>query len=183
MRKLLISVTALLYAFVSEAGNIVVGTNFAEWAFLGTMNMEAGYAFSEKWSINMHTVFNPWNFPKGNGENIRRRIIGGDIGIRYWPWYNNSGWFAEGKVGCSSYNICGITGKGSEEGERYGIGLNAGYALMLGKKINIEFGAGFTGGLKNYKKYGCSPCGRIEDAGRKPFLIPDDIMIQIVYIF
>ena len=77
----------------------------------------------------------------------------------------------------------GIVSRETQEGDRVGIGLYSGYTMMLSRHFNIEFGAGFWTGLDIYRKYSCPVCGLTTDKGRKGFILPDDIMISLVYVF
>ena len=71
----------------------------------------------------------------------------------------------------------------AEEGDRVGAGIYAGYTHMLTKHINVEFGAGLWTGMSVYHRYSCPVCGVTVGAGRKFFLLPDDLMISFAYVF
>lgn len=77
----------------------------------------------------------------------------------------------------------GILSRETTEGDRVGMGLYSGYSLMILPHFNIDFGLGFWGGLDIYRKYSCPSCGLTVDKGEKGFLLPDDLMISIVYVF
>lgn len=77
----------------------------------------------------------------------------------------------------------GLLGRETREGDRVGAGLYSGYSYMLSSHFNIEFGLGFWAGLDMYRKYSCPICGITVDSGRKAFILPDDLMISIVYVF
>ncbi len=63
------------------------------------------------------------------------------------------------------------------------MGLYAGYTHMLTSHLNLEFGLGVWSGMDYYKKYSCQVCGEIVDAGRRIFVLPDDFLISLVYVF
>ena len=71
----------------------------------------------------------------------------------------------------------------TEEGDRAGAGLYAGYTHMLSPHWNIEFGLGMWGGISWYRKYSCPSCGLTVDNGREWFARPDDLLVSLVYVF
>lgn len=179
----IISTIVLLTAQEAHAQKIRIGTNLISWMNFATLNMEAGYSISQKWSAYASAEYNPWNFRTPDGLHIRNRHLSLNAGGRYWFWFVNSGWFAGTGGKWTVYNRGGITGKESSEGERYGIAIHGGYSLMLGKHWNIEFAAGLSAGGDIYTRYSCTDCGRLTGKGRKFYIEPDNIKIQFVYIF
>jgi hypothetical protein len=81
------------------------------------------------------------------------------------------------------YSFGGVWSDETEEGDRGGMGLYAGYTHMLSKHFNIEFGIGFWGGLDVYRRYSCPVCGLLMSTGKRLFVLPDDLMISIAYVF
>ena len=77
----------------------------------------------------------------------------------------------------------GLLSRETREGDRFGAGLYAGYTHMLTAHLNLEFGAGLWAGLDAYKKYSCPSCGFTLESGRALFLLPNDIMISLAYVF
>ena len=77
----------------------------------------------------------------------------------------------------------GIWSPQTREGDRFGGGLYAGYAHMLAPHLNLEFGIGLWTGADVYKVYSCPGCGLTTDSGIKSFVLPDDIMLALVYVF
>ena len=69
------------------------------------------------------------------------------------------------------------------QGDRYGGGLSAGYSRMLGEHFNIDFGLGLWTGYSIYSIYQCQTCGRRLSSGSKAFVLPNDIILGINYIF
>jgi hypothetical protein len=94
-----------------------------------------------------------------------------------------SGWWFAGKARYQEYNSGGIVSREAEEGDRVGLGLYSGYTYMLSKHLNLEFGLGLWGGTSWYRRYSCSYCGLTLERGRKWFLLPDDLMISLAYVF
>ena len=94
-----------------------------------------------------------------------------------------SGWWFAGKFRYQEYCYGGIMSDEAEEGDRFGGGLYAGYTYMLSKHFNVEFGVGLWSGMALYRRYSCAVCGMTIGSGRKYFLLPDDFMISLAYVF
>ena len=77
----------------------------------------------------------------------------------------------------------GIVSKAVQEGDRGGVGLCAGYTLMLSRHFNIEFGLGLWAGVDRYSRYSCPECGITTGRGIRVFALPDDIAVSVVYVF
>ena len=103
-------------------------------------------------------------------------------GVRFWPWHVYSGWWAGADLRYSVYNGGGLLQQESEEGDAYGMGLYAGYAIMLSRLWNLDLGLGLWGGWKQYTRYACPQCGVTTETGAKAFWLPD-ARIAIQYIF
>ncbi len=175
---------------LSLCGNICmaqrfsVSTNLLDYAALGTMNVEGSYSLSRRFSLTAGVRYNPFTFRNGLPEKqfqLRQRSCG--VGIRMWPWHTWSGWWFASKVRYQEYNFGGLVSPGTSEGDRVGMGLYAGYTYMLSPHFNMEFGLGAWGGLDFFRRYSCQVCGVTVDEGRKAFLLPDDVMISLVYVF
>lgn len=54
---------------------------------------------------------------------------------------------------------------------------------MLSENLNLEFGLGFWGGVKKYTEYTCPACGVTVASGIKGFILPDDLIVSISYVF
>ncbi len=106
-----------------------------------------------------------------------------NAGIRWWPWHIYSGWWLGARGQWMEYNRGGIFSRSTEEGEAVGAGLSAGYTRMLHRNWNIEFGLGVWGGTTRYTTYACPSCGTVTDGGKKAFILPDDLMVSLIYIF
>ena len=81
------------------------------------------------------------------------------------------------------YNRGGIIAKETEEGDAFGLSVGAGYSLMLHEKLNLDFGLGLWTGQKTYVLYECPTCGRYLDNGTKWFIMPNEIVVALQYIF
>lgn len=167
-----------------EAQKFSLSTDLLGYACLGTMNADVSYSLSQKWSIVAGARYNPFTFRKGDGQRqFQLRQQSYSLGMRMWPWHTGSGWWLAGKLRYQEYNRGGLLKSDTREGDRFGAGLYAGYTHMLSSHFNIEFGAGLWSGLDVYKRYSCPYCGQTVASGRGMFLLPDDIMISLAYVF
>ena len=173
-----------LLPLVSEARRFTLSTNVLGYVELGTMNMDMSYALSRKWSLTVGARYNPFIFYKGDpSKQFQHKQQSYFVGVRMWPWHTWSGWWFATKGRYQEYNTGGILSRETSEGDRLGVGIYSGYTLMLSRHFNIEFGIGLWGGLDMYKRYSCPMCGLTVDAGEKFFVLPDDLMISVVYVF
>ena len=201
---LLLGIPLLLLSMTAGAQQFSVSTNLAGWADFGTANLEAGTAVARHISLHAGFRYNPWTFRPTTSEAIdalvsrpvpaaideferqdqlqnRKRAF--NAGIRWWPWHIYSGWWLGARGQWMEYNRGGIFSRSTEEGEAVGAGLSAGYTRMLHRNWNIEFGLGVWGGTTRYTTYACPSCGTVTDGGKKAFILPDDLMVSLIYIF
>ncbi len=185
--KLIVSLLGLIVAFGAEcrAQKYTISTNLLDYMALGTVNIEGSCSVSRRMSITAGVRYNPFEFRKDNPEEqIQMKQQSYSLGVRVWPWHIWSGWWLAGKGRYQEYNFGGLMGNPeTQEGDRFGLGFYAGYTHMLGPHFNIEFGLGFWGGIDSYRKYSCQVCGVTMSEGRKGFVLPDDAMISLVYVF
>ncbi len=161
-----------------------VSTNLLGYAALGTLNLDASYAVSRHWSISAGALYNPFTFHKGNPQKqFQLKQQSYYVGARLWLWHVWSGWWFASKMRYQEYNTGGIISRQTTEGDRMGLGLYSGYTYMVSRHFNVEFGLGLWGGADCYTKYSCPTCGFTMDKGVKGFLLPDDIMISLAYVF
>lgn len=186
-RILALAAAALLLVAVQEAGaqesaagKGSISTNVAGYANLLTLNAEGSVPVSRRWTVNAGLKYNPFAFGK---EKFRNRQQAYYAGMRYWPWHSYSGWWMSGKIQYQEFNAGGLGRAETSEGDRVGLGLGAGFAYMVGKHFNVEFGASLWGGMEWFTSYSCPVCGDLEESGRKFFVLPCDIVIAISYIF
>lgn len=160
-----------------------VATNLIGYANCGTINGEIGLGVSQHLSLYLQGKYNPFVYKESTPDQFQNKQAALSLGCRYWLWHTWSGWFFMGQAGYSNYNSGGIISQETFEGDAYGITLGAGYALMLSKRLNMDFGAGVMGGFTNYTKYACPKCGKMEDKGKRIFVAPNNIMVQLSYMF
>ena len=174
----------LLAGSKSEAQTMSVSTNVLDYTCLGTLNADVSYSLSRRWSITAGARYNPFTFYAGDTSRLfQLRQQSYSFGARLWPWHIWSGWWFAAKVRYQEYNMGGVVSRETSEGDRVGMGLYSGYTLMLSRHFNMEFGLGLWGGLDVYRKYSCPSCGLTVDEGKKGFVLPDDIMVSLVYVF
>lgn len=186
MRRVFFMVLGMMFLYLNpvSAQRVSLSTNLMDYAFLGTLNAEASYSLSQHWCLTAGVRYNPFTFHKGDPDRqFQYRQQSYSAGFRVWPWHSFSGWWLAGKVRYQEYNAGGILSRDTEEGDRAGAGMYAGYTHMLSQHFNIEFGLGFWGGTAWYTRYSCPVCGFTMEKGRKWFLLPDDVMISIAYVF
>lgn len=162
------------------AGKGSISTNVAGYANLLTLNAEASVPVARHWTLNAGAKYNPFSFGKAQFRNKQQAYY---AGMRYWPWHTYSGWWINGKLQYQEFNAGGLRKAKTREGDRAGLGLGAGFAYMVGKHFNVEFGASLWGGMEWFTSYSCPVCGDLEESGRKFFVLPCDIVIAISYIF
>lgn len=169
---------------VLSAQGFSLSTNVVDYAQLGTLNMEASVSLARHWTLNASAKYNPFTFERASeAQQMQARQRSVSVGTRFWPWHVYSGWWLAGKLQAQEYNVGGIKSPLTEEGERYGGGLSAGYTYMLHKHINIELGVGIWGGYNRYVGYACPSCGKITDTGEKVFFLPNDLLMSLIYVF
>ena len=163
MKKILLMAAALLVGAVASAQRLSVATNVLDYADFGTLNVEGDVAVARQWTLTAGAKYNP--------------------GVRFWPWHVFSGWWIGGKVQYQEYNRGGIRSAVTDEGDRYGAGLSAGFTYMLHPHLNVSLGAGVWGGFQRYTIYSCPVCGVTEESGEKTFLLPNDLALTLSYVF
>lgn len=166
-----------------SAQKFTISTNIIEYANLGTLNLDASYAFARRWSVNVGARYNPFSFKNSREDDFHNKQQSYSVGVRFWPWHVCSGWWLGTKLRYQEYSTGGIISPITEEGDRWGAGVYAGYSYMLHRHVNIDFGVGLWGGGAKYSSYSCPRCGVTVDSGDKAFILPDDIMISLVYVF
>ena len=185
-RKHIITIVLLLLPFCGAfAQKVSFSTNISAWAYLGTVNLEASLGVSQHFSISVGGKLNPWEF-QDNRRDVavrdKRKTV--NFGARYWPWYFYSGWCASLKGQYEIRQTNCVWRPALEESSAVGGVLSAGYAIMLGKHLDIDFGAGlFAGRYLDYTLYRCDDCAVIRQQGARNFLRLDDIMVSISVIF
>jgi hypothetical protein len=184
-RVLILVIVGMMFSLIpASAQRFSISTDLLGYACLGTLNADVSMSVSQKWSITAGVRYNPFTFSADDPQKqfqLRQKSF--SFGTRMWPWHNGSGWWFCGKVRYQEYNMGGIFSRETREGDRFGAGLYTGYTYMISRHFNIEFGMGLWGGLDAYRKYSCPACGVTLESGKGLFLLPDDIMVSLAYVF
>jgi len=184
IRSTLISLVLLFIPTFVSAQKLAVSTDMLGYADMLTVNGEVSYSVSRHWSANAGFRYNPFRFHGGADEHLvsnRQRTV--SAGARYWPWHVFSGWWFAGKVQYQEYNKGGIKSMQTREGDRYGAGAAAGFTYMLTSWLNLEFSLGTWAGMDVYKVYECPECGATLDQGEKFYVLPNDVMLALSFVF
>lgn len=182
MKRILAALALVLACTAARAQQWAVQTNLMDYLNFGTLNIEGAVAFHQHWSATAVAKLNPFHFKKG-GEplNARQQVFG--AGVRYWPWHVYSGWWAGTRIQYQEYNRGGIKNPTTDEGDRWGLGLSGGFSYMINPHLNIDIGAGVWGGWDRYTTYSCPVCGLVKDKGSRAFILPNDLLLALVYVF
>lgn len=183
MKRIFVITALLLLCFTSGAQKWAVSVNALDCAALGTLNAEGSFAPARHWTVDAEVRYNPWTFREGSEDQFQNRLFSASLGTRWWPWHCYAGWWVSGAARYELYNRGGIFADTSEEGNAYGVGFSGGYALIVARNINIDFGVGLWTGRKDYTTYRCTNCGRIVDRGTSWFVMPYDLMVSVSFIF
>lgn len=166
-----------------RAQHFSIGTNLADYAEFGTLNAEASAAIARRWTLHAGAKYNPFLFHDRHGEPVTARQQAYYAGARFWSWNVYSGWWFSARVQYQEYNRGGIRSVETQEGDRYGAGIAAGYSYMLHPHLNLEIGAGLWGGYDRYTVYSCPICGFTQEEGERTFLLPNELTLSLVYVF
>ena len=147
------------------------------------LNVEGDVAVARQWTLTAGAKYNPFLFKADTPEPLSARQQLYAAGVRFWPWHVFSGWWIGGKVQYQEYNRGGIRSAVTDEGDRYGAGLSAGFTYMLHPHLNVSLGAGVWGGLQRYTVYSCPVCGITQESGEKTFILPNDLALSLSYVF
>lgn len=180
--KFLPAISLLVFCCSAKAQNFALSTNMLGYADFLTLNVEASCGVSRHWSVSAGFRYNPFTF--GKGENaVQRRQRSANTGARYWPWHVYSGWWFSADLRYQEYNMGDLRSSMTSEGERFGAGMGGGYAYMLTRNLNLDFGLSFWSGYDRYAEYDCRTCGKVTGRGGRFFVLPADIVIALTYIF
>lgn len=166
--------------------------NTARWAFsanignfatLFTLNGGIQYSIGRNFTAEATVDVNPWTFRSGKEGQFENRQQTYAVGMRFWPWYTYSGWWAGTKAQYQEYNRGGVASPETEEGDAFGLVIQGGYSVHVNRWLDIDFGFGFWGGKTWYTTYSCPHCGRVVDSGDKFFFLPNQAIVAAMFIF
>jgi len=194
MKRFLLPALCLLLTGPLQAQIFSLSTNVLDWANLGTINAQAGLAFSQHLSLHAGARYNNWNFGSvEKGTAFQNRARSASLGLRYWPWNVYSSWWVSARAQVEEYNRGGLLKRPlTEEGLAAGVGLGVGYSRMLDRHWNLDLGLGGWFGKTWYTQYRCPRCGRVvnrddgtpvRDATRWFVWPSNELQVSISYIF
>ena len=194
MKKRILTILLLLAAISSpfEAASqgksktqVVLSTDISDWAYLGTINLEAGVSLHQHFSLQAGAKYNPWDFKVGKHDlPLYNHQTTAYVGFRYWPWYVYSGWWIDVRAQYTKYEETGIWRPALDTGTAVGGGLSFGYTLMLHERLNLEFGAGLWAGRRlEHILYCCPDRMSIRENFPSNFVALNDISISLMYVF
>jgi len=169
---------------LADAQQVSLSTNLLTWANFGTTNLDAAVSVSKNFTVHAGAKYNPWEFRTKSQVTILNQQITGYVGAKYWPWHVYSGWWIGAKAQFQDFAQAGIWSENLVDGQALGLGLSAGYSIMISSHVNIDFGLGGWGG-RVLKYNGYNDIGGLEVGvtGAKNFIFVDSINIAIAYIF
>lgn len=183
MRHIGVAVALLLAsAPKADAQKWAVSTNLVGYLHFGTFNAEVSYGPLQHWSFSAAAKYNPFTFHSKKGQYQLRQQTAA-LSARWWPWHVWSGWWVAARLQYQEYNAGGLISSRTEEGDRVGVGFAGGYTYMLHPHLNIEFGLGFWTGGQWYTAYSCPKCGMTLESGFKGFILPNDLIVSLCYVF
>lgn len=182
MKKWFFISLSILFCWQASSQELAISTNFVDYANMGTLNLEASYGVAKNWSLTASAKYNPFSY-RVDGDELRSRQRAFAAGVRYWPWHIFSGWWLSGTVRYQEYNHGGFSSPLTSEGDRFGLGLAAGYTYMLSSRFNLELGAGVWTGYDVFTTYACPTCGKKLGDGEKFFFFPSDLLLGLTYVF
>lgn len=184
MKKMaLVALVLFISIITSSAQKFSLSTNILELINFGTLNIEAEYALSQKLSADFKFQYNPWQFHTEKRGYFQNREQSYALGIKYWLWHINSGWFTGSNIQYSQYNRGGIIDPKTRQADDFGLSLSAGYAYMLTSRLNLLIGCSGWGGYEQYTIFSAPKCGDIVEQTYTWFLRLNEIMLQLTYIF
>ena len=128
-----------------EDKNWALSVNLADVARLGAAQAGIQYGISRHVSIDA-------------AARVNRVSQTFSAGARWWPWYIYSGWWVKGLAQVENAE------------EAYGMGLSAGYSLILSRWLNLDLGLGGWGGRKG-------------TGDKSWFLSPNEVTAALMFVF
>ena len=183
MRRVFIAALLLLCGGLGSAQTLALSSNVRDIADMGTMNLEMALGVARHWTLSAGAKYNPFTYGEageGQAQN-RQRLL--SVGARWWPWHIWSGWWLSAKGQYQEFSTGGLRSPVTQEGDRYGGGLGAGYAWMLSPHFNLDVGLGAWAGHASTVTYACPRCGRILDSSSGFFILPDKLLLAVTYVF
>lgn len=191
MRKLLITLAAVLMTLSANASDWVVETNVIPWID-GAPNLTLNYAVAPQHTVSLGGGFRPWPLGERNEDHIKRYAYG-NAAYRYWFCQKYDGWFVGGQINGGQYNLGGVklpfgvkyvATDHRVEGWVVGGGVIGGFGLPISKHWNAQFEIGIGYEYFDYKKFR-SPmkCDPLYEKKHDHYFGPNDLSISLQYVF
>lgn len=165
MRKItLTTLTMFLLTCGVFAQNIGIKTNFAHWAIAATPNIQAEFALSRKYSLEVGGGYNAFDF--SDNRKFKHWLIQPEL--RYWTCESFNGHFFGLHALAAEFNVGGFDwpiGRLKDikdfryEGYAFGGGLSYGYQFPIARRLNLELNLGAGYARLMYDKFKCVRCG------------------------
>lgn len=159
-----------------------IGTNLLSLLTFGTMEADFGLGLSRHYSLHLKGIYNPFSW-QASEQILQNKQATLALQGRYWPWFIFSGWYYGTKLQYSVFNRGGLHCPRIKDGIAYGIGLETGYAWMMSKHLNLEFGIGLWGGYASTRTFASARCGKLLERHQGGFCQVDRITIALQYTF
>ena len=160
-----------------------VSTNITDYVYLVTPNLDVQLAVARHVTIDAGVKYNGWSFKYGTSDEMKNRQWTASLGARWWPWYTYSGWWVGSSLQYQEYDRGGLFYNYGESGDAFGLALSGGYSMQINSWLNFDFGLSVWGGYTQYKKYACAYCGKLLEEGGKPFILPNEVRVALMFIF
>lgn len=180
MKKLLtIALLCLVSMPVLKAQTRALKTNALYWMAAGTMNLEYEYALSQKTTLSLSGLYNPWSFSEEN----MMHVAAFQPAFRYWFCERFEGHFVGIHAHGAQYfgNFWDLADK-RYDGYLVGAGISWGYDWILSRHWNLEVELGFGINHTWYDKSECLPCFKGTRHLNDTFLSPTKVALSLVYV-
>ena len=103
---LLVPIARLIAASPADStSRWILSTDVCHWAMLGTINAQAQLRLTGHWSIMAGALYNPFKYYNRPGDMICLKQATPYVASRYWFNGTFTGWYCEGKILASVYNV------------------------------------------------------------------------------
>ncbi|WP_018337999.1 DUF3575 domain-containing protein [Butyricimonas synergistica] len=191
MKKRILLLNMLILSMMSVMGQekhkvpempvLAVKTNALYWATV-TPNLGVEFALSKKFTMDISGNYNPWKW--SGSKKFKHWLVQPEL--RYWSCDRFNGHFFGIHAFYAQFNMCGIKMFDWEhkryQGDLYGGGISYGYHWILGKRWSLEGTLDVGYAHITYDKYRCEKCGPKLKEGRRNYVGPTKIGINLIYI-
>lgn len=168
----------------NERNYVVLGTNFIDWAYLGTANIWADVSVGRHFAVGLGAKFNPWEFDIHKTNPLMARQTFAYVNVKYYPWYVFDGWHFDLLAGWQDFKDSDLakTQNIISKGNRVGAGLTVGYTYIICKCMNLELNAGFWAGRENSESFYTMSDSQAFKTDTKGFFRASNITIGLSWV-